>query len=147
MFMKNKKGFTLVELLATIVILAILITTAVTVVLPIIERARKNAFITEAKEYMKAARSASVDNALENEHDTEATTSCFEISELTGEYVKNDKGNYSGTVTIDNTVQGAPLETISITNGKYYIVATNEITKQDVKKEMPADYVASCTTP
>ena len=52
----NKKGFTLIELLAVIVILAILILLAMPSVLRIMENARKNAFETEVRSYLKAAQ-------------------------------------------------------------------------------------------
>ena len=141
--MKNKKGFTLIELLATIVVLAILITTATAVVLPMIEKARKNALVSEAKEYMKAARTASIEDSLDNEGVIGIT--CHDISSLTGEYVKNDKGDYSGTVIIDNSEPGNSIEKISITNGKYYIVATNDVTKNNLTDTMPGDYISSCS--
>ena len=51
----NSRGFTLIELLAVIVILAVLILLALPNVLKIMENARKNAFETEARSYLKAA--------------------------------------------------------------------------------------------
>ena len=53
--MNNKKGFTLIELLAVIVILAILMLLALPNALKIMENARKSAFETEARSYLKAA--------------------------------------------------------------------------------------------
>ena len=52
--MKNKKGFTLVELLAVIVILAILATVAIPVVLNMIERAKKSSARSSALGYIDA---------------------------------------------------------------------------------------------
>ena len=51
----NKKGFTLVELLAVIVILAIILLVAVPNILGVIEEARKDSFVSSTKMIIKAA--------------------------------------------------------------------------------------------
>jgi prepilin-type N-terminal cleavage/methylation domain-containing protein len=53
--MKNEKGFTLVELLAVIVILGILMVIAIPAVSNYINDSRKNVYISTAKEYVKEA--------------------------------------------------------------------------------------------
>ena len=53
-------GFTLVELLAVIGILAVVILIAVTAVVPRMNNAKKKAFVDEALVYMKAAKEAYV---------------------------------------------------------------------------------------
>ncbi|MBQ9833963.1 MAG: type II secretion system protein [Bacilli bacterium] len=55
---KNKKGFTLVELLAVIVILSVVALIGMTTVLPRVEQARKDAFVTEANKFMQAGANA-----------------------------------------------------------------------------------------
>ncbi len=55
---RNKKGFTLIELLAVIVILAILILLAMPAVLGLMEKAKKNAFVTESQSIVKVANTA-----------------------------------------------------------------------------------------
>lgn len=47
----NKKGFTLIELLASLVILGILSTIAVSSVLSVIERSRKELYVEDAKKF------------------------------------------------------------------------------------------------
>ena len=54
--MKNKTGFTLVELLAVIVILGVLLLIAVPAVTNIIDNTKKKAFITDCKAYLQAAK-------------------------------------------------------------------------------------------
>ena len=51
--MKNRKGFTLVELLAVIAILAILVILALPNVMNMYVRAKKNTFLTEAQNILK----------------------------------------------------------------------------------------------
>ena len=56
--MKNKKGFTLVELLAVIAILAILVIIALPNVINMYTKAQKEAFLTETKKiYSEAEKS------------------------------------------------------------------------------------------
>ena len=54
----NRKGFTLVELLAVIVILAVLALVAMPNVTRLMDNARKNSFTTEAMEFAKSAQTA-----------------------------------------------------------------------------------------
>lgn len=54
--MKNKKAFTLIELLAVIVVLGIIMLIAVTSVSGVLEKARKDAYIATAKSYVDAVR-------------------------------------------------------------------------------------------
>jgi type IV pilus assembly protein PilA len=53
---KNKKGFTLVELLAVIVILAVILTIAVPNVMKIVEKTRKDAFESTAAMMISSAK-------------------------------------------------------------------------------------------
>ena len=62
--MKNKKGFTLVELLAVIAILAILVIIALPNILEMYNNARKNAFETEVKNIYSAAEKEWINDSL-----------------------------------------------------------------------------------
>jgi len=53
---KNKKGFTLVELLATIVVLGIVAAIATPAVLGVIEKSKKNAMVANARQMISAAK-------------------------------------------------------------------------------------------
>ena len=52
----NKKGFTLVELLAVIVIMGILMMVAIPSISRVIENSRKDTFVDIAKSYANAAK-------------------------------------------------------------------------------------------
>ena len=54
--LKNKKGFTLVELLAVIVVLAIVMGLAVVAITGVLDNARKATFVTDAKQFLEGAR-------------------------------------------------------------------------------------------
>ena len=53
--LKNKKGFTLVELLAVIVVLAIVMSIAVVAITNVIDSSRKAAFVLDAKQFLDGA--------------------------------------------------------------------------------------------
>ena len=53
--LKNKKGFTLVELLAVIVVLAIVMGLAVVGITSVLENTRKSAFAADAKSFIQGA--------------------------------------------------------------------------------------------
>ena len=53
--LKNRKGFTLVELLAVIVVLAIVMGMAVVGITSVLENTRKSAFAADAKSYLEGA--------------------------------------------------------------------------------------------
>lgn len=53
---KDNKGFTLVELLAVIVVLAIVMSLAVVAITGVLDNARKATFVSEAKSFLEGAR-------------------------------------------------------------------------------------------
>lgn len=54
--MKNKKGFTLVELLAVIVVLAIVMGIAAVAITNVLDSTRKNAYVASAKQFIAGAK-------------------------------------------------------------------------------------------
>lgn len=72
---ENNKAFTLIELLAVIIILAILMTLAITAMSGYIVDAKKDTFITTAQQYANAARLSFVNN----EYRTVARGNCIAI--------------------------------------------------------------------
>ena len=58
----NKKGFTLIELLAVIVILAVLLAIAIPNVSKYINSSKKQTYIVDVKNYLKAAKQETISN-------------------------------------------------------------------------------------
>lgn len=125
--LKNKKGFTLVELLAVIVVLAIIILIAMPSVMSAMDKARRNALITEASEITKIAATAFADDSM----GTGLTSKCYSLQALKdGGYLDKNLKDYSGSVSISiDSNTGAVTRKIWLSNGIYKIVT--KANKQD----------------
>lgn len=100
----NKKGFTLVELLAVIAILAILVIIALPNVLGMFNNAKKSTFITEVQNIFKQAQTDFVQDSLT----------------AAGEQTYCTTGNFSGTG--DKNVQCTTEKALNLTTTKNYYV-------------------------
>ena len=132
----GKKGFTLVELLAVIVILAVVILIAITAVIPRMNSARKKALLDEALMYLNAAKESYVFN-------NENVSSCINVSNLNQKYIQKSDDSYQGIIK-SVLVNGKLVQTINLTNGKYYVVGTDNLTSNDVKSSIPKGFATSC---
>lgn len=125
----NKKGFTLVELLAVIAILAILVIIALPNVLEMYRTSRKNTFQREVASVYDAAKTKYFLNAFEGQTATKIYTN---VSGVTGaETLSLQGGNKDFTycIILDSTGKATKLE---VTNGSYkYVNPTGGI--DDVK--------------
>ena len=110
---KNQKGFTLVELLAVIVILAVIILIAVNAVLPQMQKARKKSFADEGLSFAKAAENAYVDNQ-------SSGTKAFTVSYLKSNYVTKSDSSYSGCIIVNADADG------NITGKTIYLAQTDK---------------------
>lgn len=153
--MKNKKGFTLVELLAVIVILAVVILVAINAVLPQMAKARKNSFADEVMSYAKAAETKYVTESQEDSVEGDITTGiCYELSDLHGEYVTKDDSRYSGIVIIKKRTGSNIYDKYAyITSGKYKynnkvssgnLVPVTKLGQKDIEDGSAITY-ANCT--
>ena len=79
--MKNKKGFTLVELLAVIVVLAIIMIIAVPAVLDSMSNAKQGSLKVEARKVLSKALEKRQAAELTNDQNVLSKT-CFDLSEL-----------------------------------------------------------------
>lgn len=103
----NKKGFTLVELLAVIVILAILIVVVANTALPALNNSKKKSLTTYAQRVAEKAKEQYMSSELSS---ITTPKSCYTVTELMGanatysgivEIVKdNDNNKYVATVYI-----------------------------------------------
>ncbi len=112
----NKKGFTLVELLAVIAILAILVIIALPNVLSMYNEARKNTFVTEVRDYYKAGEQ----NFLLNSGKAVVYTS---LSGVTGSKTIEMTGNKNMQYYIVFDANGKCTKLLA-TNGTYKIDAS-----------------------
>ena len=133
--MKNKKGFTLVELLAVIVILAVIILIAVNAVLPQMRKARRNSFIDEAINFAKAAETAYVSDQINGEQHL-----CYSVKYLQTKYVSKADEKYDGYVKLTIAEDGESItKKIWITDGSNFYAAdvdpssTNNFTNTNLK--------------
>ena len=136
---KKKKGFTLVELLAVIVVLAVIILIAVTAVIPRMNSAKQNVFASEVMIYIKGAQEAYVQSTIEGS----SGTSCFTVDYLNKFKIDKKAEDYSGFVTIDASGTG----TAYIKNSKYMIDGkTGSLSKKDVSTagDFSMDVPANC---
>lgn len=131
----TKKGFTLIELLAVIVVLAVIMLVAVTAVVPMMERAKKQSFITEAQTAVKGAESFYTYHKMTNSTGAlslgAGSMECIDIkNDLMGKYIEEKgKTDYQGIVLY---LSGNPY-LIAMTDGsKYYLASEpNELIKKD----------------
>lgn len=148
----DKRGFTLVELLAVIVVLAIVMLIAVNAVLPKMEEARRQAFAIEANGFLKAAMQYVVTESLTSDlviDDSESK--CVTVEELVdaGHSALNKK-KYSGKVIITKSGNNF-LYTAYLANGSYMVQNAGvkdgvniSVNIDDVDKKTSA-FVGTCT--
>lgn len=106
----NKKGFTLVELLAVIVILAVVILVAVNNVIPQMNKAKAGAFKTEALSFLDGAEQYYTSQQMTGKDFNETNKAGEKLEGVTikylvdNKYVKSaDVDKYTGCIKYDET--------------------------------------------
>ena len=142
----NKKGFTLVELLAVIVVLAILILLAMPRVTSMMEKARKNSFAVEANQIIKVAQTAYNDKVFDD--DSTSGPTCFTVDQLIdGGYLDKDKGEIRGAVVINASSTTTVYSYLS--KEDYYIrnnTGAAKVSSEDVQKNSGTPIYNDCTS-
>ncbi|MEG0918734.1 MAG: prepilin-type N-terminal cleavage/methylation domain-containing protein [Anaerovoracaceae bacterium] len=108
--LKNKKGFTLVEVIVVLVILAILAAILIPSMIGYINKAEEKAIVAEGRSVLLAAQTIASEEYVKNK--TAATVNnakVLELAELTGK-----------TLT-DPTVDGGKVKAFTYTSGDYKI--------------------------
>ena len=140
----NKKGFTLVELLAVIVILAVVMLIGVTAVGPLMARSRKSALATEGLGIVDAAKAAIQAEQLSASSSINSTSDvCFDLKWLctNGYYEKGCNDDYTGSVLADYN-NGSYSYKFWISNG-VYVFANQDPTSYDINSATDGDTAAT----
>ena len=144
----NKKGFTLVELLAVIVILAVVMLIGVTAILPLMGRARKSALGSEGIALVDTAKTAYQAEQLSSKSPIKSTSSvCFSIAWLkANDYYDKDSDDYKGSVLVTYD-SGKYSYKFWIDNGTYYIAAADTNSFDSEKDVRDIDDIAAASNP
>lgn len=144
--MKNKKGFTLVELLAVIAILAILVLISMPSIMSMFRNARKDTFLNEVKSMLTGAESAFLSESLKN-NKIDVVASDDELVNIANSKLKegenpkiSGKMDYQGKkidyyIELDN--HGKPIKYV-FSDGNYAIFSIKgktELEKTDIIEE------------
>lgn len=130
---KNKNGFTLVELLAVIVILAVIILIASGNVLSQMDRGRKNALAAEGNTLIKESAIPAYQLAILDGRVTTGSA-CFSLEYLyqEGYFSKGKKDGYSGSVLVQPDAEGKVVSyTFWISNSSYVVTGATGTTGKD----------------
>ena len=126
--MKNKKGFTLIELMAVIAILAILIVLAIPNILKIFTSSKEKAFLVQVKELYKAAEQEIINKNISN---SSVIIKKFDSNE------EDKKINLSGTQNLKYCIkiQDNKITSIAVSNGDYWYFNENIVSLSDISNE------------
>lgn len=150
--MKNKKGFTLIELIAVIVILIVLMVIAVLMVNKNMDRTKLNTFLKEANTFAKGAlakESVDREDDLAPDdifHNQIYGKVCYSVSDkILGKYVSKTDNKYYGSIEVCYGPDCTYQTKIWITDGKHYIDGLSDPKNTDqVTSRFTTEYPYSC---
>ncbi len=124
---KNKNGFTLVELLVVIVVLALIMIITIPAVLDVMEDARKNSFVLYCQKVVKDTQTQYVyDSNLGN-----AGGAGLYVYDITSDLGYSSTGNYRGYVVVDATSSSGTKYWLFLYDNNYAVAAWNVSEKGD----------------
>lgn len=115
--MRNKNGFTLVELLAVVVVLAIIMILAIPSVIETMTNARKSEFVVYINKVITNAQ-----NEYKKDQDSGSVSgNKYFIYDISTDLNLKDAGSYRGYVIVDATEGDNPKYIISIHDSKFIL--------------------------
>ena len=140
--MKNKKGFTLVELLAVIAILAILVIIALPNVLNMYTKAQKEAFLTETEKIYSEAEKKYISSSISGNANTIINSEDDSKLDMTGEKLQY-------CIILNNN---GKVKSMKVSNGKWVASLDNDkkvedLTINDLEEGNLDGYRCSANTP
>ena len=131
--MKNKKGFTLVELLAVIVVLAIILVIAVPKVMYVIKDSKKATLESTAKMIASAAEKAKVQNTLLGNTDKLECDDVTKLNDIDYSFCSIDFDGNTAKVTIEGSGKFEGLNVCEVTKTSASTSEKNVVLKlQDI---------------
>ncbi len=161
MNIKSKsKGFTLMELIVVIVILALLILMAGPQILKLMEQNKQGTFRNDVQEMVKTAENAFTTKSLKPNSGIKIVNGrkylCMSLEQLKSEGFLNKELNDSsdnplwmGWIEISvPTGNGETTYTLTVTNGEYYLqeVASNKVDATDLTSTTSIHRPSNCPT-
>ena len=148
----KNKGFTLVELLAVVVILVIIMTITIVTVNKQMDKASRNTFIADVNAFIKGAQQKYSNdkslNAIGEDlfHNTVDDKVCYSIDQqLTGKYVEKVGSKYTGSVEICYGESCTYSYKIWATDGEHFIDGETTVNnKNQIKKAYTTNYPLTC---
>lgn len=143
---KNTRGFTLVELLAVIVVLAIVMVIAVNAIMPQMAEARKNVFAIEVNGAIESAQTYFTNNNLKGKGDTLPVSStvvkCVTIKTLYEEGVSElNPQKYIGRVVVKLASEGSKNYVYAATLQNGSLMAINQGFEGTYNKDVIGDVI------
>lgn len=159
--MKNNKGFTIVELLAVVVILGLLSVFAITNVLPQVRKGEEKTFANDATVISQGAINKYSEERLNKSFEDDIfesyyeDTVCYSIQDsLLGSFVSKDDDSYHGSVEvcsinstcIDEATNKEYRTKIWLSNGEYYLdgILDDNINYKKIEYSSDNEYFDSC---
>ncbi len=134
--MKKRNGFTLVELLAVIVVLAIIMVIAIPSVLEAMNNAKKNSFVLYMEKVFKSTSEYYLQDSA-----TEMAGAGYYIYDITTDIGQNSSGNFKGYVLVDAS-DVDDVQYIVYLNDKSYMALGHNASKDGFDKYKPNSYKA-----
>ena len=124
--MKKKNGFTLVELLAVIVVLAIIMIIAIPSVLDVMNSARKSSFVLYVDKVVTAVQTQYMYDA----NGGQITGAGFYVYDITQDLNLTSSGSYKGYVVVDAQDVDNVQYIVSLYDNNYQLLNYNVSTQQ-----------------